>query len=239
VKYRLIILLMVWSPAWAGAEPLTMFALFGGSSGVLGSNVVVNTGTVGSGQGLTLANNVITAGLLGGGSFNAGANGLATPTGDIVFNGDVVIPDNAHVSGNIDSGGHVSIGANATVNGSIRSAGTIDIGTNARIGGNLDSSAATGVSITLRENSNVLGAITRKPGSTANFAASSTFGSDAQGVPLAPTAFGGVALPSESPFAAGTVSVLQLANASTNLLPGTYSSVNLGANNILNLSSGA
>jgi hypothetical protein len=227
-------LLLAISPA--GAEPITDFALFGGNSTSIGSNVSVNGGFVGSNGNASLGANVDTLGVLGGGNFVAGGNSAAHPTGNIIFNGDVSIPSNAVVSGSIDAGGNVTTGTISTVNGSIRAGGSVNVQAIGQVVGAVDAGVASGTAVTLGPLASVGGTITHKPGT-------STVGVSlpnvaVTGTPTPPTPFGGVTLPAAHSFSAGLTNVIKGPNETTNLLPGSYDDLNLGGNNVLNLSAG-
>jgi predicted acyltransferase (DUF342 family) len=220
----------------AGAEPITDFALFGGSSTSIGSNVSVNGGFVGSNGNASLGSNVDTLGVLGGGNFVSGGNSAAHPTGNIIFNGNVSIPSNAVVSGSIDAGGNVTTGPISTVNGSIRAGGSVNVQSIGQVLGQVDAGAAAGTAVTLGPLAQVGGTITHKPGTTTSGVSLPNVA--VTGIPTPPTPFGGVTLPGAHSFSAGLTNVIKPANTTTSLLPGSYDDLSLGANNVLNLSAG-
>ena len=227
-------LLLTISPV--GAEPITDFALFGGHSTTVGSNVQVNGGFVGSNGNATFGANVDTLGVLGGGNFVSGGNSAAHPTGNIVFNGNVSIPNNAVVSGSIDAGGNVDTGMISTVNGSIRAGGTVNVQSQGKVLGTVDAGAAAGTAVTLGALAQIGGPITHKPGTSTVGVSPPNIA--VTGAPTPPTPFGGVIFPSAHSFSAGVTSVIKPANTTTSLLPGSYDDLKLGANNVLNLSAG-
>ena len=231
-----VALLPIFMVPPAGAEPITDFALFGGNSTSIGSNVSVNSGFVGSNGNTSLGSNVDTLGVLGGGNFVSGGNSAAHPTGNIIFNGNVSIPANAVVSGSIDAGGNVTTGSIATVNGSIRAGGSVNVQSIGQVLGNVHAGAASGTAVTLGSLAQVGGTITHKPGTTTSGVSFPNVA--VTGTPTPPTPFGGVTLPGAHSFSAGLTNVTKPANTTTNLLPGSYDDLNLGGNNVLNLSAG-
>lgn len=227
-------------PGIAAAEPITSFSMFGGGSTVLGTNVTVNSGLVGSNGSMTLQGGTDFVTVMGAGVLSGGTNlnNQIVATGDIIFNGNVTLGGGAHALGDIDSGGNVVIGNNAVVEGSVRAGGTVTIQGGAIVKGDVDAGATSGNAISLGTAAEILGNATHKPGTVVNFSGGSAVGANVTGTPDTPASYLTTALPTSTTFSSGGASH-DLASVSTlTLVPGSYNDIALGNNSILNLSAG-
>jgi hypothetical protein len=228
------------APSVSGAGPIGDFSLFGGNNTILGNDVTVNSGLVGSNSAMTLGGTTDFITAVGSTTLSGGnsLNNTLIATGNIIFNGNVTLGGASHATGNIDSGGNVVLGNNAQVDGNIRAAGTVTVGGSATVNGNVDAGAASGAAVDLGTDATVLGTITHKPGTSVSFGGGATAGGNVTGVPATPTAYTTTVLPTPTVFSSGVVDH-SLGGASTlTLAPGSYDDITLGSNSILNLSAG-
>ncbi len=170
-------------PTIAAAAPVTAFSLFGGNSTTLGSNVIVNSGLVGSNANVSLGGGSDTLTVMGAGVLSGGTNLSILSTGDVVFNGNVTLGGGSHATGDVDSGGNVVVNNNAIVDGNIRAAGTVTLGGGAKVGGDVDAGAASGTAVTLGSSANVTGVVTHKAGTTISLGGGAAVGANTTGTP--------------------------------------------------------
>lgn len=152
-----------------------------------------------------------------------------------VGSGDIVDLDGSvHLAGRLDAVGNVTLGNSAKVDGNVV-ANKVTMNGSAIVGGNLDAGQASGTSIILGQNAKVVGTMTRKAGANASTASGATFGASVVGTPATFTA---LALPPATSFGAGGASFNTGGGVTTTLGAGSYHFLDLGANNVLNLSAG-
>ena len=239
-KICLLASLLLVLPTIAAADPISAFTLFGGNSTSLGSNVIVNSGLVGSNANVSLGGGSDTLTVLGAGVLSGGSNLSINSTGDVIFNGNVGLGGGSHATGDVDSGGNVVLGTSAIVDGNVRAAGKVTLGGSATVGGDVDAGLATGIAIDLGTNAKVLGNATHKAGTTISIGGgSSSVGANIVGTPAAPVPYVATVLPTPSVFSAGVTNVTKGGSQTTNLAPGSYNDIVLGSTNILNLSTGS
>lgn len=246
----------------ASAVTLADMAVFSEKRVVMGTNVIVHDGGVGSNDALELVNLGNGGEFLlvtGGGTLSVGTS--ASLVGNIVFNddvevgngtviignidtpGDVKIGTNAQVlkdagvGGNITAGGNVNLGNGSTVEGDILAGGDVKTGTNVNVQGNIGSNGTVQVG----NGSTIDGSIRYGEGDTFSQGTGVALGStpvEGPDTPVNPATFAPLALPSANLISPGLDNHSVGNGGSLSLDPGAYNNVSTGTNAELFLSSG-
>ena len=184
--------------------------------------------------GLAVASPLLTDYSLYAGNQISLGNSVNVSSGMVGGGGNVVINGSAHLFGGVNAGNNVTLGLNGKIDGNVI-ANKVTVNGSAVIGGNLDAGQSTGTPVDLGQNAKVLGTVTRKAGTTLSTAATATVGASVVGTPAT---FAAPALPQATDFTAGGTNRNTASGVTTTLGAGSYHFVDLGGNNVLNLSAG-